>query len=93
MRHIADARRTWIHETVRRLRSDSGANVMFEFAISLPLLVAMVVGTFAVGLMFDRSLTQGQLARNAANMNASGIRFNNNATKQLLFNAATGMNL
>jgi hypothetical protein len=66
---------------------------MFEFAISLPFLVAMVVGTFAVGLMFDRSLTQGQLARNAANMFARGIRFNTTANKQLLANAATGMNL
>ncbi len=66
---------------------------MFEFAISLPFLVAMVVGTFAVGLMFDRSLTQGQLARNAANMYARGIRFNTTANKQLLANAATGMNL
>jgi hypothetical protein len=66
---------------------------MFEFAIALPFLVAMVVGTFAIGLMFDRSLTQGQLARNGANMFARGVKFNTTANKQLLANAATGMNM
>ena len=83
----------WVKGTARRLRRDSKANVMFEFALSLPFLVLMVVGTFAVGLMFDRSLTQGQLARNAANIYARGVKFNTNANKQLLANAATGMNL
>lgn len=93
MKELADFTFQWIRKASRRLRSDSGANVMFEFAISLPFLVLMVVGTFAVGLMFDRSLTQGQLARNAANMYARGIRFNTVATQQLLVNAATGMNM
>ena len=82
-----------IHQSLRRLLADRGANVMFEFAISLPFLVLMVVGTFAVGLMFDRHLTQGQLARNGANMFARGVRFNTDQNKQLLANAATGMNL
>lgn len=93
MRRIADLKSMWLRKALTRLRTDSGANVMFEFAIALPFLVAMVVGTFAVGLMFDRSLTQGQLARNGANMFARGVKFNTDANKQLLANAATGMNL
>lgn len=93
MKQRTDFTFLWIRKVSGRLRSDSGANVMFEFALALPFLVLMVVGTFAVGLMFDRSLTQGQLARNAANMYARGIRFNTTANQQLLVNAATGMNM
>jgi hypothetical protein len=82
-----------IQTAVRQLRRDTHANVMVEFGLALPFLVAMVVGSFAVGLNFDRLLTQGQLARNSANMFARGVKFNTTQNMNLLANAATGMNL
>jgi Flp pilus assembly protein TadG len=93
MGRVQDCKTMLVYKTVRRFRQDKRANVMLEFALTLPFLVMMVVGTFAVGLMFDRHLTEGQLARNAANMFARGIKFDSTQNKQLLSNAATGMNL
>lgn len=83
----------WLTRHFRRALRDQRANVMFEFAIAMPFMVAMVVGSFAVGLMFDRLLTEGQLARNAANMFARGVKFNTTGNKTLLINAAPGMDL
>jgi len=90
---VQDYKTMLIRNTLRCFLRDKRANVMLEFAVLLPFLVMMVIGTFAVGLMFDRHLTEGQLARNAANMFARGIKFNSTQNKQLLSKAATSMNL
>jgi Flp pilus assembly protein TadG len=77
----------------RRLSSDRRGQSVVEFAVALPFLVLMAVGTFAVGMVIDRHLTLGQLARNAGNMFARGISFTSDQNKQFLVDAATGLGM
>jgi len=72
---------------------DKRGNVIAELAVSFPFLALLFIGSFGAGLSLDRLLTLGQVTRNAANMYARGISFNTGQNKQLLVNAATGMNL
>lgn len=87
MKRHADPRR-------KRLRGhrESGQSAL-EFALSLPFLVLIVVGTFAVGMLMDRHVTVTQLARNAGNMYARGIDFESAQNKQVLLRAAGGMGM
>jgi hypothetical protein len=71
----------------------SRGNAIIEFAISLPFLVLLSVGVFATGVMLDRHLTVAQLVRHAGNMYGRGIDFSQDRNKQLLLQAATGMNV
>jgi len=82
-----------IARLARRLSRDRRGQSVIEFAVSLPFLVLMAVGTFAVGMMIDRHLTMGQLVRNAGNMFARGISFTSDQNKQFLVDAATGMGM
>jgi hypothetical protein len=82
-----------VARTARRLCRDRRGQSVIEFAVSLPFLVLMAVGTFAVGMVIDRHLTMGQLVRNAGNMFARGISFQSNQNKQFLVDAATGMGM
>lgn len=82
-----------IARLARRLSRDRRGQSVVEFAVALPFLVLMAVGTFAVGMVIDRHLTLGQLVRNAGNMFARGISFTSNQNKQFLVDAATGMGM
>jgi hypothetical protein len=82
-----------IAKLARRLSKDQRGQSVIEFAVSLPFLVLMAIGTFAVGMVIDRHLTMGQLVRNAGNMFARGISFNSDQNKQFLVSAATGMGM
>lgn len=75
------------HRSTRRGQS------VIEFAVSLPFLVLIVVGTFAVGMLLDRHMTVTQLVRNSGNMFARGIDFSLDANKAVVLRAATGMNM
>jgi hypothetical protein len=78
---------------VKRWLTDETAQSVVEFAIALPFLVLMCLGTFAVGMIIDRHLTLGQLVRNGGNMFARGVSFVSNQNKQFLIDAATGMGM
>jgi Flp pilus assembly protein TadG len=82
-----------IARTARRFCRDQRGQSVIEFAVSLPFLVLMAIGTFAVGMVIDQHLTMGQLVRNAGNMFARGISFQSNNNKQFLVDAATGMGM
>jgi len=77
----------------RWLAAGSAAQSVVEFAVSLPFLVLMGVGTFAVGIIIDRHLTVGQLVRNGGNMFARGVSFVSDQNKQFLVDAADGMGM
>ena len=70
----------------------SGQSVI-EFAVALPFLILLTIGSFAVGLMLDRHMTVGQVVRNAGNMYARGIDFSTLQNKRLIVDAATGLDL
>ncbi|MCB9386114.1 MAG: pilus assembly protein [Bryobacterales bacterium] len=78
----------------RRFRSlgNEGQSVV-EFAVALPFLVLMSIGSFAVGMILDRHLTLGQVVRNGGNMYARGIDFASNQNKNFIVDAATGLDL
>ncbi len=86
-----------IHAAQRRLgrwlRASSAGQSVVEFAVALPFLVMMGIGTFAVGIIIDRHLTVGQLVRNGGNMFARGVSFVSNQNKQFLVDAADGMGM
>jgi hypothetical protein len=82
-----------IARTARRFCQDRRGQSVIEFAVALPFLVLMAVGTFAVGMVIDRHLTMGQLVRNAGNMFARGISFTSTQNKQFLIDAGTGMGM
>jgi hypothetical protein len=77
----------------RWLCAGAAAQSVVEFAVALPFLVLMGVGTFAVGIVIDRHLTVGQLVRNGGNMFARGVSFVSNQNKQFLIDAADGMGM
>lgn len=91
--HMSASLRKAIAKLARRVSKDQRGQSVVEFAISLPFLVLMAIGTFAVGMVIDRHLTLGQLVRNAGNMFARGISFNSTQNKQFLVAAATGMGM
>jgi hypothetical protein len=64
-----------------------------EFAVALPFLVLMSVGSFSVGMILDRHLTLGQVVRNGGNMYARGIDFSSDQNKNFIIDAATGLDL
>ncbi|MEZ5397330.1 MAG: pilus assembly protein [Bryobacterales bacterium] len=78
----------------RRFRGlgNEGQSVV-EFAVALPFLVLMSIGSFAVGMILDRHLTLGQVVRNGGNMYARGIDFASDQNKNFIIDAATGLDL
>jgi hypothetical protein len=82
-----------IVKLARRVSNDERGQSVVEFAVALPFLVLMAVGTFAVGMVIDRHLTMGQLVRNAGNMFARGISFTSDQNRQFLVSAASGMGM
>ena len=76
-----------------RARRHNAGDALVEFAISLPFLVMMAIGTFAVGVNVDRHLTVSQLIRNAGNMYGRGVDFSLSQNQDLLLQAATGMQM
>ncbi len=66
---------------------------MVEFAISLPFLSMLTIGTFALGVVVDRHLTVTQLVRNAGNMYGRGIDFSQISNQTVLLQSATGMGM
>ncbi|MDA0207741.1 MAG: pilus assembly protein, partial [Acidobacteria bacterium] len=80
-------------QRLRRFFSDVGGQSVVEFAVALPFLVLMSVGTFAVGMILDRHLTLGQVVRNGGNMYARGIDFSINQNKQFIMDSGTGLDL
>lgn len=83
-----------IRAAARSIVSDRRGQSVIEFAVALPFLVLMSVGTFAVGMIIDRHLTLGQLVRSSGNMYARGIDFQvGSNNRQFLIDAASGMDL
>jgi len=78
---------------IRKLAGSREGQSIIEFAISLPFLVLMSMGTFAVGMMIDRHLTLTQVVRNGGNMFARGIDFSSSQNKKFIISAATGLEL
>jgi hypothetical protein len=78
---------------LRALRADRTAQAISEFAICLPFLILISVGTFALGVVIDRHLTVTQLVRNAGNMYARGVDFTLPQNKELILRAADGMEM
>jgi hypothetical protein len=85
----------FIIRTLRRLNRDLGTDgqSVVEFAVALPFLVLMSVGSFAVGMILDRHLTIGQVVRNGGNMYARGIDFSSVQNKNFIIDAGTGLDL
>ena len=81
------------HRCRRHRGHAEGGQSALEFALSLPFLVAIVVGTFAVGMLLDRHMTVTQLARNAGNMYARGIDFASTQNQEVLLRAASSMGM
>lgn len=79
--------------TLGRLWRDRRGQAIAEFALSLPFLILISVGTFALGVVIDRHLTVTQLVRNAGNMYARGVDFTLVQNKELLLKAADGMEM
>jgi len=75
-----------------RRRSNRG-NAVVEFAVTLPFLVLISVGVFAIGVILDRHQTVAQVVRHAGNMYGRGIDFTQERNKNLLLQAATGMEI
>ena len=75
----------------RQIFVEERGQSIVEFALALPFLVLMAVGTFAVGIIVDRHLTVGQVVRNGGNMYASGIKFDSTQNKQLLIDSGPGL--
>ena len=73
-------------------RARRGQSIL-EFAIGLPFLTLMTVGTFALGVVIDRHLTVSQLTRNAGNMYGRGVNFSQTSNQTLLLQGATGMQM
>lgn len=92
MKLIRAYRRT-LRSIARHFSSDERAQSVIEFAISLPFLAAMSIGTFAVGMIVDRHLTLGQLVRNAGNMFARGIVFTDSFPNNQKFLVDSGSGL
>lgn len=86
-----------LHAAQRRLgrwlAAGSAGQSVVEFAVALPFLILMGIGTFAVGIIIDRHLTVGQLVRNGGNMFARGVSFVSDQNKQFLVDAADGMGM
>ena len=80
-------------KTLGRLWRDRRGQAIAEFALSLPFLILISVGTFALGVVIDRHLTVTQLVRNAGNMYARGVDFTLVQNKELLLKAADGMEM
>ena len=78
---------------LKRLLGEDRAQSVVEFAVALPFLVLMSIGTFAVGMIIDRHLTLGQVVRNGGNMYARGIDFSSQQNKQFIMDAGTGLDL
>ena len=78
---------------LHKLGRDRRGQAIAEFAISLPFLILISVGTFALGIVIDRHLTVTQLVRNAGNMYARGVDFTLPQNKALLLQAADGMQM
>ena len=74
-----------------RISLDESRQSIVEFAMALPFLVMMSVGTFAVGIVVARHLTVGQALRNGCNMFARGIQFDSTQNKQLLIDSGPGL--
>lgn len=93
MTHMSSRIRAALRRLGRWLGAGSEAQSVVEFAVALPFLVLMGIGTFAVGIIIDRHLTVGQLVRNGGNMFARGVSFVSNQNKQFLVDAADGMGM
>lgn len=85
----------FIIRALRRLCGGLGTEgqSVVEFAIALPFLVLMSIGSFAVGMILDRHLTVGQVVRNGGNMYARGIDFASDQNKNFIVDSATGLDL
>jgi hypothetical protein len=68
---------------------------MVEFALSLPFLVLLTIGSFAIGVGLERYLTVGQVVRYAGNMYARDIDFDaiNSPARRLLVEAGGNLRL
>ena len=80
---------------LRRLGPDARGQSIVELALALPFMVAIVIGSFAVGLLMERQLSSTQLVRHAGKMYARGIDFDdiNGPARQLMVEAAGAMKL
>jgi hypothetical protein len=90
---IRASQRRLARRLARWLTAGGEAQSIVEFAVALPFLVLMCMGTFAVGMIIDRHLTVGQVVRNGGNMFARGVSFVSDQNKQFLVDAATGMGM
>ena len=93
MMEIAAEIRQARRRLARWLGAGAEAQSVVEFAVALPFLIMMCLGTFAVGMIIDRHLTVGQLVRNGGNMFARGVSFVSDQNKQFLVDAASGMGM
>jgi hypothetical protein len=77
------------------LGRDNRGQSMVEFALSLPFLVFLTIGSFAIGVGLERYLTVGQLVRYAGNMYARDIDFDNinSPARRLLVEAGGNLRL
>lgn len=66
---------------------------MIEFAFSLLLLIPLLLGTYAFGLNFIRSIQVTQLTRDAGHMYARNVDFSLTANQNFLRRLAAGLNL
>lgn len=73
-------------------RDEAGQSII-EFAVLMPFLVLLFIGSFGVGVMLDRYLTIEQVIRHGGAMFARGVAFQFDANKQHLIDAAAGLDL
>ena len=80
---------------LRNLGRAAGGQSIVELALALPFMVAIVVGSFAVGLLMERQLSSTQLVRHAGKMYARAVDFDdvNGPARRLMVDAAGAMQL
>ena len=77
----------------RSIRADRRGQSVIEFAVAMPFMILITIGSFVVGMSMDRYITVEQLVRNAGNMFARGIDFSSPQNQQVLLRAASGLDI
>ncbi len=78
--------------SAKRLRKQRG-NVMVEFALVAPFLMAMLTGSFTMGMSLTKAVQASQLCRNANVLMVRAIDMSKTENKQILLRTGSGLGL
>ena len=81
------------HRPTQRKQDGRRGQSVVEFGVAVPFLLLFAITGFSIGMMFDRYITVIQFNRNAGNMFARGVDFNNESNVDTLMQSASGLNV